>query len=269
MLPIIDATGTTTWVPAAAKREPFSFKNDEDLSWEEFTIAAPRMLLAFQHAKWPESRITMFSEFWGNILRHQFRLSDDPLDVKTLLVYQAEQRRDWHHAILAPNGAWNRTARDRADKELRAQWESRMNSLLPNTPTRPPLLHGRAEGINPSPRTSPRYNAIPERGPPGARGGFREGSGDAYPPCAVCLGRHEHKVAECCATRTADGAFPTASRRKDRKLVLHSGQPLCYRWQGPASCTSSRHDDQHICSGCGQSSHGLASCSRLPSAHSV
>ncbi|KIJ40499.1 hypothetical protein M422DRAFT_173607 [Sphaerobolus stellatus SS14] len=139
MLPIVDpVSGSTSWVPAAAKRESFSFKDNEDLSWEDFTIAAPRMLLAFQHAKWPESRIKMFSEFWGNILRHRFRLSDDPLDIKTLLVYQAEQRRDWHHAIFAPNGAWNlgvisedllkktsdlvyRAARERVDKELRAQ----------------------------------------------------------------------------------------------------------------------------------------------------
>ncbi|KIJ52922.1 hypothetical protein M422DRAFT_775986, partial [Sphaerobolus stellatus SS14] len=62
MLPIVDpVSGSTSWVPAVAKREAFSFKDDEDLSWEEFTIAAPRMLLAFQHAKWPESRIEMFS----------------------------------------------------------------------------------------------------------------------------------------------------------------------------------------------------------------
>ncbi|KIJ22824.1 hypothetical protein M422DRAFT_140320, partial [Sphaerobolus stellatus SS14] len=45
MLPIIDSvSGAMSWVPAAAKRESFSFKDDEELSWEEFTIAAPRML---------------------------------------------------------------------------------------------------------------------------------------------------------------------------------------------------------------------------------
>ncbi|KIJ43698.1 hypothetical protein M422DRAFT_252942 [Sphaerobolus stellatus SS14] len=47
------ATGETSWMPASAKRDPHSFKRDEDLSWDEFSSAVPRMLVAMQHSSWP------------------------------------------------------------------------------------------------------------------------------------------------------------------------------------------------------------------------
>ncbi|KIJ50072.1 hypothetical protein M422DRAFT_126828, partial [Sphaerobolus stellatus SS14] len=45
--PILNtATGETSWMPASSKRDPHSFKRDEDLSWDEFSGAVPRMLIA-------------------------------------------------------------------------------------------------------------------------------------------------------------------------------------------------------------------------------
>ncbi|KIJ23661.1 hypothetical protein M422DRAFT_275716 [Sphaerobolus stellatus SS14] len=56
LFPIVDSdTRATSWVPTTSKRGTYSFKDDDDLSWEEFTIAATRMLLTFQTTKWPES----------------------------------------------------------------------------------------------------------------------------------------------------------------------------------------------------------------------
>ncbi|KIJ34108.1 hypothetical protein M422DRAFT_144065, partial [Sphaerobolus stellatus SS14] len=45
-VPIMDGTGGMTWIPAIAKRDPGSFKEDQNLTWEEFSGAIPRMLLA-------------------------------------------------------------------------------------------------------------------------------------------------------------------------------------------------------------------------------
>ena len=50
---------------------------------------------------------SMLAKFWGNLQMHEYRFSRDPLDQKTLLVYQAEQRRLWHLAIASPQGAYN------------------------------------------------------------------------------------------------------------------------------------------------------------------
>ncbi|KIJ54596.1 hypothetical protein M422DRAFT_153126, partial [Sphaerobolus stellatus SS14] len=46
MVPITDGTGGMTWISAIAKREPGSFKEDQELTWEEFSGAVPHMLLA-------------------------------------------------------------------------------------------------------------------------------------------------------------------------------------------------------------------------------
>ncbi|KIJ56470.1 hypothetical protein M422DRAFT_120887, partial [Sphaerobolus stellatus SS14] len=87
--PVIDpVTGGSTWIAASAKRDTNSFKRDEDLTWDEFAGAVPRMLLAMQHARWPAERITIMAKFWGNILSHSLRLSTDPIDERTLLLYQ-------------------------------------------------------------------------------------------------------------------------------------------------------------------------------------
>ncbi|KIJ54197.1 hypothetical protein M422DRAFT_153664, partial [Sphaerobolus stellatus SS14] len=101
---------------------------------------------------------------------------------------------------------------------------------------------------------------------------FRSSAGQgnsSYPPCAVCLGRHQHEVAKCCALRTWDGKFATIARKQDKKLLLLSGQMLCYRWQGYSGCPSRAHDEQHLCSGCGSASHGVHKCPRVPRADTL
>ncbi|KIJ48312.1 hypothetical protein M422DRAFT_247633 [Sphaerobolus stellatus SS14] len=90
--PVIDPiTGGSTWIMASAKRDTGSFKRDEDLTWDEFAGAVPRMLLAMQHARWPTECITLMAKFWGSILSHSLRLSTDPIDERTLLFYQVQQ----------------------------------------------------------------------------------------------------------------------------------------------------------------------------------
>jgi hypothetical protein len=61
-------------------------------------------------ADWPPERIQMMAIFWGNLQAHPYRSSKDPIDQKTLLLYQGEQRRLWHIAINAPNCGYDLSA---------------------------------------------------------------------------------------------------------------------------------------------------------------
>jgi hypothetical protein len=99
--------GSTSWVPAAATRTASTVTDDKNILWEDFCQAAPRMIVAMEEADWPQERVAMLAKFWGNLQVHELRSSRDPLDQKTLIVYQAEQRRLWHLAISSPQGAYN------------------------------------------------------------------------------------------------------------------------------------------------------------------
>lgn len=99
--------GSTSWVPAASARTTTAVLEDKNILWEDFCQAAPRMILAMEEANWPQERVSMLAKFWGNLQIHELRSSRDPLDQKTLIVYQAEQRRLWHLAISSPRGAYN------------------------------------------------------------------------------------------------------------------------------------------------------------------
>ena len=99
--------GSTSWVPAASTKTSSAVTEDRNILWEDFCQAAPRMIVAMEEADWPQERVSMLAKFWGNLQIHELRSSRDPLDQKTLIVYQAEQRRAWHLAISSPQGAYN------------------------------------------------------------------------------------------------------------------------------------------------------------------
>ncbi|KAF8802921.1 hypothetical protein BYT27DRAFT_7260679, partial [Phlegmacium glaucopus] len=99
--------GITSWVPAASARDGNGVIDDKDISWEDFCQAAPQMIVAMEEADWPQDRVVMLAKFWGNLQIHELHSSRDPLDQKTLIVYQAEQCRLWHIAISSPRGAYN------------------------------------------------------------------------------------------------------------------------------------------------------------------
>ncbi|KAF8799181.1 hypothetical protein BYT27DRAFT_7044024, partial [Phlegmacium glaucopus] len=80
--------GSTSWVPAASTKTASGVIDDKDIPWEDFCQAAPRMIVAMEEADWPRDRVTMLAKFWGNLQVHELRSSRDPLDQKTLIVYQ-------------------------------------------------------------------------------------------------------------------------------------------------------------------------------------
>jgi len=120
--------GSTSWVPAAAARDSNRVIDDKDIKWEDFCQAVPRMILGMEEADWPTDRVAMLASFWGKLQIHEMRSSCDPLDQRTLLLYQARQRRLWHLAIPSPRGAYNISLIDenvmRKTKE-EVYWEDR------------------------------------------------------------------------------------------------------------------------------------------------
>ena len=115
--------GSTSLIPTLASKESRSVVEDSKLAWDDFCIAAPRMILAMSRSEWPPDRITMMTNFWTNINTHPFRSSRDPLDQNTLLLYQAEQRKLWHQAINSPGLGYDLS---QINEELMQQTKDRL-----------------------------------------------------------------------------------------------------------------------------------------------
>jgi hypothetical protein len=98
------ADGQHSWIPAGAARDPKTpVYDDEDLSWEEFNEAAPRMINSMRDNGWPDARMDMHIKFWSALQNHRWRHSRDKTKQRALLVYQGVQRKRWHLAIAGPN----------------------------------------------------------------------------------------------------------------------------------------------------------------------
>ena len=96
---------------------------------------------------------------------------------------------------------------------------------------------------------------------------FQAGTaGRVYSACAVCLGRHPHRIVECAVPMLWDNSLPSLALRSNKILSMRDGRAVCADWQRVSGCPSSRHDNRHICSGCASSSHGAQECSRAQKA---
>ena len=55
---------------------------------------------------------------------------------------------------------------------------------------------------------------------------------EPLPACAVCLGRHPHRVVDCTEERTWDKKFPTFATHSGKSLFTHDhSQNICSKWQ--------------------------------------
>jgi len=234
--------------------------------------------------------VAMLAKFWGNLQVHELRSSRDPLDQKTLLVYQAEQRRLWHLAITSPRGAYNLSRineeimkktrekvywDDRRVKDYERDFRSDQRSADHSSSQRRPPSQFRRRSLSPVRPFSIRKTSPPDVKPSitPQRMDFQAGAGGrVYSACAVCLGRHPHRIVECEAKMLWDSSHPSLAIRSNKILAMRDGRPICGDWQRVSSCPSSRHDNRHICSGCASSSHGAQNCSRaqkIPGSHSL
>ncbi|KAH6901619.1 hypothetical protein BKA70DRAFT_1113702 [Coprinopsis sp. MPI-PUGE-AT-0042] len=78
--------------------------------------------------------------------------------------------------------------------------------------------------------------------------------------CALCLGRHDHKYADCTGGRLYNGQKGYAIRGKDRRLTKPNSESLCFTFQLPSGCQTTSHPERHCCSGCGSKDHGAQTC---------
>jgi hypothetical protein len=99
MMPSAD--GMHSWVPTAAIKDPKAAPviKDENLSWEDFNEAAPRMISMMKVHDWPDDRVNMHIQFWCALQAHHWRHAPDQLKQRALLLYQSQQRRRWHMTI--------------------------------------------------------------------------------------------------------------------------------------------------------------------------
>ncbi|KAG2147963.1 hypothetical protein DEU56DRAFT_730301, partial [Suillus clintonianus] len=90
-----------SWIPADAIKDPKAavVTKDENLTWEEFNEAAPRMINFMKMHNWPNERVTMHIQFWLALQTHRWHHASDHLKQQALLLYQSQQRSRWHLAI--------------------------------------------------------------------------------------------------------------------------------------------------------------------------
>ncbi|KAG1762823.1 hypothetical protein EDD22DRAFT_822991 [Suillus occidentalis] len=107
MVPSIGEDGSTVWVSAATSKPAAGVIADRDLSPVDFAQAILRIMAAIEERDWTKQRVLMLVQFWGAIMLHRYWNSNDLLARRAILLYQEEQRRAWHSAILSSNGAWD------------------------------------------------------------------------------------------------------------------------------------------------------------------
>ena len=71
MLLLIKAgDGLMSLVPTLSSKESRNVVEDSNLSWDDFCITAPHMILAMSRSEWTPDRIAMMMEFWLNLNTH-------------------------------------------------------------------------------------------------------------------------------------------------------------------------------------------------------
>ncbi|KAG1800695.1 uncharacterized protein BJ212DRAFT_1287078, partial [Suillus subaureus] len=86
---------------AAAVKDPRAalVVKDEQLTWEEFNKAAPRMIMSMRVHDWPNDRVQMHIQFWTVLQEHCWCHTPDMLKQRALLLYQSQQRHRWHLTV--------------------------------------------------------------------------------------------------------------------------------------------------------------------------
>ncbi|KAF8167640.1 hypothetical protein B0H34DRAFT_646739 [Crassisporium funariophilum] len=104
-LSLVLKDGATSLVPAAAARNSRTVKADKELTWDDFTVAIPRVIEAMERAGWQHEKVLMFAQFWTNLKNHPHAsaFNTDGLLRKSLLTYQDEVCRSWYSAVASGN----------------------------------------------------------------------------------------------------------------------------------------------------------------------
>ncbi|KIK07104.1 hypothetical protein K443DRAFT_88017 [Laccaria amethystina LaAM-08-1] len=91
------ADDTLLLKPMASHKPSNKIIPDEELTWQQMSIARTTLLHHMGRMGWPEQHIVALAEFYLNLESHPMRLQADGDTV--LLHYQAQVRREWHEAL--------------------------------------------------------------------------------------------------------------------------------------------------------------------------
>jgi hypothetical protein len=87
--------------PVASCKPSRKAIQDQSLEWRQFDLAKNSFLLYINKLSWPEKHQRALTMFFMNIISHPYR--SEPLGDKTLLLYAARVRRDWHDTLTLDN----------------------------------------------------------------------------------------------------------------------------------------------------------------------
>lgn len=247
---------------------------DEDLTWSQLLSARHNLIKAT--TGWPEKHKMAHAYFFVRLEE----LKAAGLDEKALVLYQAATRKRWHAALKGEGEPFNIS---NINFTLLADFQNKVRddefkalakkvAMLSQARTRETSTDERDRGRardrvkdTRRPRSSrsksPRRDSAPK---------FRRDSTNneaSLPACPVCLGRNRHRIKCCKLSRTWDGKHKTTSTRtNDHRIIDTAGRTLCTNWNQVVGCKDLSSKHVHVCSGCGESSHGAQECHRAEKA---
>ena len=113
------------------------------------------------------------------------------------------------------------------------------------------------------PPPSPPYHRQSSQHSPSKHSGFPPGTASqGQPVCALCLATDPHDTRKCRSDTLWDGSKARCRKSKEGRLITPAGTILCSDWNNCRRCSSSLHEQQHECSGCGSKDHGAQGCPR-------
>ncbi|KAG6889573.1 hypothetical protein C0992_004681 [Termitomyces sp. T32_za158] len=87
--------------PASNFKAKTKVVQDEDLTWDQMSIASIDFLEHIIQEKWPKSMVDAMHTFFFRLTHHRLR-TEGVTGSKVLLLYQARVRREWHRQIKNP-----------------------------------------------------------------------------------------------------------------------------------------------------------------------
>lgn len=103
---ITQSGSTLSLKPLTAFKASKKVVRDEDLLWDQLSIAKTGFLAAIEDAGWPTEHRTAMATFFYRIENHPSRMQGDSHAQEILVIYQARARRSWHD-MLSQNKGFN------------------------------------------------------------------------------------------------------------------------------------------------------------------
>jgi hypothetical protein len=88
--------------PLSSFRASRNVIKDQDLNWRQFETAKTAFLIHATRAAWPEDHRDALASMWDDLQNHEYR--HRPHGERTLLLYQARIRKEWHDSLKRQEG---------------------------------------------------------------------------------------------------------------------------------------------------------------------